>query len=390
MDKMTRRRLGVVVFLTSAAVLGGGACRKKVRPVEPEPETTEQAPAESAPGDKGFVVAFLYAGPKEDYGFNKAHSDAAAALGRLPGVTVIEEDNVPENGAATLVIEKLVTMRGAKVVFATGFGHFDPGILAAANKHADVRFFHNGGFYQEGKHPLNAGSYAGFLDEAYYVSGVVAGMTTKTNHLGFIASKPLAHVLRDINAFTLGARSVNTKVTTSVVFTGSWSAPEKEEKLANEMADKKIDVIAAYVNAPRTILETAERRGVYSIGAHSDGRRFAPKGYLTGAECTWAQTYTSYVRAVRAGKPVRPILRGGFSEALVTISPFGPAVSEAAKRKAMAAREALAQGKLVIFKGPLKDNRGKVAISAGQQIIARDVSLELMSYLVEGAFGSLR
>jgi simple sugar transport system substrate-binding protein len=282
-----------------------------------------------------------------------------------------------------------VVLRGASLVFATALPHFDPPVLAAAQKHPRVQFLHCGGLYQEGKHPANAGSYYGHLDEAFYVSGIVAGMTTRTNKLGFIAGSGVPHVLRDINAFTLGARSVNRAVTTSVVFTGSWSDARAEERAANELADRKIDVLAMFVEAPRVILQTAERRGIYSVGVHVDGTRFAPRGYLTGAEWRWGKIYTDYVSAVRSGKPFPRVVRGGLGDGTVTISPFGPAVSEEARAKALAVRAALAQGRLIVFKGPLRDNGSRVLLPPGRAVISNDIQLELMAYLVEGVIGTL-
>src|SRR4249919_1746952 len=130
------------------------------------------------------------------------------------------------------------------------------------------------------------------IDEAQYVAGVVAGLTTKTNKLGFIAAKPIPQVLRNINSFTLGARSVNPKVTTNVVFTGDWSLPVKEAEAANSLIDQGVDVLTMHVDSPKVIVQTAEKRGVFVSGYHANQAILAPKGYLTGAEWNWAKIYT--------------------------------------------------------------------------------------------------
>jgi simple sugar transport system substrate-binding protein len=359
----------------------GGGCKKKRAP-----QPTE-ATEESASHD--LVVAFVYSGPREDDGFNAAQAAGEAAVARVAGVRVIHEDNVPEGSSAVNALEKVVVLGGAKVVFDTALPHFDPAVLTAAQNHPQIQFLHCGGLYQEGKHPANAGSYYGHLDEAFYVSGVVAGMTTKTNKLGFVASTGVPHVLRNINAFTLGARSVNRAVTTRVIFTNAWSDAKAEQAAANQLADGKADVLAMFVESPRTILETAERRGIYSVGVHVNGARFAPKGYLTGAEWSWDRVYTDYVSWVRSGKPFPRVVRGGIGDGTVNISPFGPAVSEEARRKALEARAELAQGRLVVFKGPLKNNAKQVQLPAGRAVVANDIQLELMAYLVEGVIGTL-
>ena len=178
----------------------------------------------------GMTVGFIYVGPKTDYGYNQAHAQGAAVIGKLPGVKIREEEMVPETVAVQKTMESMINLDGAKVVFPTSFGYFDPHILKLAAKYKDVTFLHCGGLYVEGKHPANVGSYFGYIDEAEYVAGIVAASTSKSGKLGFIAAKPIPQVLRNINSYTLGARSVNPKVTTTVIFTGDWSMPVKEAR----------------------------------------------------------------------------------------------------------------------------------------------------------------
>jgi simple sugar transport system substrate-binding protein len=221
------------------------------------------------------------------------------------------------------------------------------------------------------------------------VAGVVAGLTTKKNKLGFVAAKPIPQVLRNINSFTLGARSVNPKATTSVVFTGEWSLPVKEAEAANSLIDQGADVLTMHVDSPKVVVETAEKRGVYSSGYHANQSTLAPKGYLTGAEWNWAKIYTDYVTWVREGKSYPHLLRGGLKEGFVKMSPYGPAVAEETRKKADEARAKLTDGSLVIYKGPLKDNTGKVVIAAGVERPQTDIELEKMSYLVDGVVGKI-
>jgi basic membrane protein A and related proteins len=361
-------------------MLFGSGCKRKTRQAAEQTET-------DTPEPKRFTVGVIYGGPKTD-SFNQPHAAAAAALAKLPDIKLLEEENVVSK-SASLTLEKLAVFDHADLIFDTSFGHFDPAMIESALKHPKVTFLHCGGLYQEGKHPPNLGSFNGYLDEAFYVAGVAAGLTSKHGRLGFIAAKPLPHVLRDLNAFTLGARSVNPAATTTVVFTNYWSFGRAEERAANELIDKQIDVLAAYVSTPRIILETAERRGVYSVGVHVNGAEYAPKGYLTGAEWNWNRIYADYVNWVRAGKSFPRVVRGGLAEGYVTISPFGPVVSDRAKEKALEARAKLAEGKLTIFRGPLKSNRGQVVLTAGKEMIQHDIQLEMMSYLVEGVVGAL-
>ncbi len=334
-----------------------------------------------------LTVGFIYVGPKTDYGYNQAHAQGAAVIAKMPGVKIREEEMVPETVAVQKTMESMINLDGAKLIFPTSFGYFDPHILKLAQKYKDVTFLHCGGLYTEGKHPANVGSYFGYIDEAEYISGIVAGLTSKSGKLGFIAAKPIPQVLRNINSFTLGARSVNPKATTTVIFTGDWSMPVKEAEAANSLIDQGIDVLTAHVDSPKTIVELAERRGAMVTGYHANQATLAPKGYLTGAEWNWGKVYTDYVRWVQAGKAYPHLLRGGLKDGFVKVSPYGKAVSAETKKKADAAKAKFMAGTMVVYKGPLKDNTGKIVIAAGVEQKQTDIALESMDYLVEGVVG---
>ncbi len=347
-------------------------------------EGTRSNVAHAAPP---LTIGFVYVGPKTDYGYNQAHAQGAAALAKLAGVKIREEEMVPETMAVQKTMESMINLDGATLLFPTSFGYFEPHILKEAAKYKNVTFLHCGGLYQDGKHPANVGSYFGYIDEAQYVAGVVAGLTSKTGKLGFIAAKPIPQVLRNINSYTLGARSVNPKATTTVIFTGDWAMPVKEAEAANSLIDQGIDVLTMHVDSPKVIVELAERRGVFVTGYHANQAALAPKGYLTGAEWNWGKVYGDYVAWVQAGKTYPHLLRGGLKDGFVKVSPYGKAVSAPTKKKADAAKAKFMDGTMVIYKGPLKDNTGKVVIAAGVEQKQTDVALEKMDYLVEGVVG---
>jgi basic membrane protein A len=377
------RNLHLIVLLLLPMLLG--ACSKSQDATAPAPAPS----ASAAPAQKAFTAGFIYVGPKGDYGYNQAHAQGAAVVATMPGIKIREEENVPETEDVQKTMESMIELDGASVLFPTSFGYFDPHILKVAQKYPNVTFLHCGGLYQEGKHPTNVGSYFGYIDEAQYVSGIVAGMTTKSNKLGFIAAKPIPQVLRNINSFTLGARSVNPKATTSVVFTGDWSLPVKEAEAANSLVDQGVDVLTMHVDSPKVIVETAEKRGIFVCGYHADQSTLAPKGYLTGAEWNWGKVYSDYVGWIKAGQSYPHLLRGGFKEGFIKMSPYGAAVSEAAKAKADDAKAKLTDGTLVIYTGPIKDNTGKTVIPAGTVETQTDINLEKMNYLVEGVVGKI-
>jgi simple sugar transport system substrate-binding protein len=335
------------------------------------------------------VVGVIYVGPRGDFGYNQAQAAAAAAIKKLPGVKVVEDENVPETAAVQKTMEAMINQDKALLIFPTSFGYFDPHMLKVAEKYPKVRFDHCGGMWTEGKHPKNTGSYFGYIDECQYLAGVVAGMTSKTKKLGFIAAKPIPQVLRNVNAFTLGARSVDPNFTTRVIFTGEWSMPVKEAEATNSLIDQGADVLTCHVDSPKVIVETAEKRGIYSSGYHASQAALAPKGYLTGAEWDWVTPYTAQIKALQAGQPMPNFLRGGLKEGYVKMSPYGPAVSDAAKKKADAIKAEMMKGSFVIFKGQIKDNKGAVVIAAGTSLDQFNPELEKMNYLVEGVVGSI-
>jgi simple sugar transport system substrate-binding protein len=342
----------------------------------------------AAAADK-LIVGVIYVGPRDDYGYNQAQAQAAAEIKKLPGVTVIEQEKVPETTDVQKTMGSMIEQDGATLLFPTSFGYFDPHMLKMAEKYPKVRFAHCGGLWTEGKHPKNTGSYFGYIDECQYLNGVVAGHTSKSKKIGFIAAKPIPQVLRNINAFTLGARSVDPKITTQLVITGDWSLPVKEAEAANSMIDQGVDVITCHVDSPKVIVETAERRNIFVCGYHANQAALAPKGYLTGAEWNWVTPYTLHVKDAMAGKPLVNFLRGGLKEGFVKPSAYGKAVSDPARKAADGIKAQMVKGDYVIFKGPIKDNAGKTVIAGGTAQKQTDPVLEQMSYLVEGVIGKV-
>ena len=351
--------------------------------------------AEAGAAVEAMTVGFIYVGPKDDFGYNQAHAEGAAAMAaNVPGITIVEEASVPETSAVAESMRSMIEIDGARVLFPTSFGYFDPYILEMAAEFPEVQFFHAGGLYQEGVHPDNVGSYFGFIDEAQYVAGVVAGHMSKDGKLGFVAAKPIPQVLRNINSFTLGARSINPAATTQVIFTGDWASPVKEAEATNSMADQGIDVITCHVDSPKVVMETAEKRGIFSSGYHADQSPLAPKGYITGAEWDWSSIYTALGEQFMTGKTlmngdIPHILRGGLADKFCKLSPYGSAVTDEAKADADAAMAGVKSGEVVIYQGPLKTNDGQEILPADKAFKIDDLELEKTDYLIEGVNGSV-
>ena len=338
---------------------------------------------------KPLTVGVIYVGARDDYGYNQAHAMAAAEIKKLPGIKVVEEENVPETAAVQKTMAGMISQDGAKLLFPTSFGYFDPHILAVAPKNPDVRFSHCGGLWTEGKHPKNVGSFFGYIDECQYLNGVIAAHMTKSNKIAFVAAKPIPQVLRNINAFTLGARSVKPNITCSVIFTGDWSMAVKEAEATNSLADQGCDVFTMHVDGPKVVVETAAKRGKMVCGYHASQAKLAPNAYLTGAEWNWLTAYKTIIDAAQAGKPHPNFLRGGLKEGYVKMSAYGPMVPDAAKKQADGIKAKMIAGTFDIFKDGIKDNKGAVVVPAGKVLKQTDLELEKMNYLVEGVVGSI-
>ncbi|WEX10712.1 BMP family ABC transporter substrate-binding protein [Chelativorans sp. AA-79] len=336
----------------------------------------------------GATIGFIYVGPKDDYGYNQAHAEGAAALRGIEGITLIEEENVPETVDVQKTMESMINLDSATLVFPTSFGYFDPHVITVAAKYPDILFRHCGGLWTEGTHPQNAGSYFGYIGLGQYLNGIVAGHTTKTKKIGFVAAKPIPQVLMNVNSFLLGARAVDPEVTCQVIFTGEWSLAVKEAEATNALVDQGADVITCHVDSPKVVVERAAGRGAFVCGYHADQSPLAPEKYLTGAEWAWGNVYKGYVEALLAGEELPNFTRGGLAEGFVKMSPLGPAVGEAARNQFEATLAEMMKGSFSVIKGPLKSNRGDMIVAEGQAFPETAIELESMDYLVEGVLGS--
>jgi basic membrane protein A len=337
---------------------------------------------------KDLIIGFIYVGPKDDYGYNQAHAEAAAVLKKMPGLKIVEEEKVPETDAVQKTMQSMIELDGATLLFPTSYGYFDPHMLKMAAKYSKIQFRHCGGLWTE-KNPMNTGSYFGYIGQGQYLNGIAAAHATKSKKIGFVAAKPIPQVLINVNSFALGARSVDPSIQTHVIFTGEWSMPVKEAEATNSLIDQGVDVVTCHVDGPKVIVETAERRGIYTCGYHVNQSKLAPKGYLTGAEWNWITVYKPFVSEMQKDEKLPNFVRGGLSQDFIKMSPYGPAVSEASRKQSDAVKAEMMKGGYAVFKGPLKDNKGNVVIPAGKSFPETAIELESSNYLVEGVVGSI-
>lgn len=332
-----------------------------------------------------IVLGAVYVGPRDDFGWNQAHAVSMDILKQVPGVTVIEEEKVPETDAVTQSMESMINLDGANLILATSFGYYSPFMVEAAKKYPNVQFRHAAPLWKEGD-PANAGSYYSYLNQAHFVNGVAAGLSSKSGKIGFVAAKPIPSVLSNINSVLLGARSVNPNATVQVIFTGEWSLPVREAEASNALIDAGCDVITCHVDGPKVVVETAESRGVKSCGHNASQAPLAPKGFITGAEYKWETIYKIYADLLAKGEPLPNFLAGGYDTDMLRNTPYGAGATPEAIKAADAAIAGL-KAKKPIYAGPLKDNTGKVVIEGTMDNY--DPVLDGMNFLLEGVQGSI-
>jgi basic membrane protein A len=283
-------------------------------------------------------------------------------------------------------MESMINLDGAGLILATSFGYYTPFVVDMAKKYPQVEFRHAAPLWNKDKDPKNAGSYFGYLNQGHYVDGVAAGLSTKSNKLGFVAAKPIASVLSNINSFMLGAKKVNPNAIVQVIFTGDWSLPVREAESTNALVDAGCDVIACHVDSPKVVIETAESRGVKTLGHNADQSSLAPKGFITGAQMKWSTVYDAYAKLIAKGEKLPNLDEGGYDKDLVLSTPFGAGANDATRKAVLAAIDDMKADK-PIFADGVKDNKGNV-ISA-KTLDLYDGSLWGTNYLIEGVIGSI-
>jgi simple sugar transport system substrate-binding protein/basic membrane protein A len=346
--------------------------------------------ATGAPGTGGTKIGFIFVGPKDDYGYNQAAYEGSQEVKKaFPNLEILTAENVPEDDNATRIMEGMVR-QGAKIIFATSYGHKDPG-LKVAQAHPDVVVVQQGNVL-DGTFPANFGTYFGTVYEPVYLAGIAAGKATKTNKLGYVYAFPIPQTLANINAFQLGAASVNPAAKTYVVNTSNWCDPAKQAEATNSLLSQGVDVISQHQDCTGTVIRAAEAKGAYTIGYHADAQSFAPKGWLTGSQWNWGPLYSKMVTDILAGKftgsPYNANFRVGFKtgDNPFVQSPYGPAVTAETKALIEAAKAKISKDSSP-FAGPVKDQKGTVKIPAGT--VPDYKTIESMNYFVDGVIGDL-
>jgi basic membrane protein A len=383
---MSRIRLGLLAALCSLTLIAA-SCG--------DDSATDEAGADESSSEGGgestdeLTVGFIYVGPKDDYGYNQAAYEGAEAMVEETGVDVLHAENVPETSEAETVMEDMID-QGATLIFATSYGHLESA-ANVAERNPDVVIVHQGGLEGDTDLP-NLGTYFGTVYEPVYTAGIAAGAASETGKVGYVYAFPIPQTLANINAFTLGAQSVNPDVETITVATGSWCDPGLQAQAAQSLLDQDVDVITQHQDCTKTIIEATEDAGAFSVGYHADASELAPEGWLTGSEWNWGPLYTQIVEVVMAGEFEGSEFDGDYRVGLQTgdnpfvQSPFGESVADDTIALIEEAKTSFVDGGSP-FAGPVNDQDGNEVYAEGEQPTYDEV--ETMDFFVEGVVGRI-
>ena len=334
-------------------------------------------------GAAPLKIAFVYVGPVADGGWSYQHNLGRLAVEKEFGAKVETTyvESVPETADAERVIRQLAA-RDNQLIFGTSFGYMEP-MVKVAKLFPKTKFEHGTGY----KTGPNLVTYQARFYEGAYLLGVLAGKTTKTNTLGYVASFPIAEVIRNIDAFTLGARSVNPKVHTKIIWADTWYDPGKERQAAEALVAQGADVLCQNTDSP-AVVQVAEEKGIHAFGWDSDMAKYGPHAQLTANTENWGVYYIDEVKKVLDGSwtGARQV-RWGIKEGAVVLTPLNAAVPADVAKLFAAKRQAIIDGTLAPFAGPIKDNAGALKVAATASIPIDD--LMSLNWLVDGVDGTI-
>ena len=380
MTDLQKRSLLKLAALSAVAAAALAACGKKE--AAPAPATPAPAVAPAPAKTEPLKVAFAYIGPVGDGGWTFAHDNGRKAVEKEFGDKVVTSfvEKVPESADAERVIRDMAS-QGNKLIFGTTFGYMEP-MLKVATDIKDVKFEHATGY----KTAENMRTYDSRTYEGAYMAGVIAGKMTKSNTLGVVGSIPIPEVIRNINSFTLGAQSVNPKITTKVVWVNEWFNPPKETEAATALINGGADVLMQNTDSS-AVLQTAEKMGKRAFGWDSDMTAYGPKAHLGSAVINWGPYYVKAVGDALAGKWTTGQAWWGVKEGAIDMVSVAADVPDDTKKRIDEVKAGLKDGSFSIWKGPIMDNTGKELLAAG--MTADDKFLGGLKTYVKGVEGKV-
>ncbi|MBB1278173.1 BMP family ABC transporter substrate-binding protein [Pseudoalteromonas sp. SR43-3] len=337
----------------------------------------------SAIAKDSVKVGFVYVSPIGEAGWTYTHDSSRHYLEEKFGdkIETTFVESVPEGADAERVITQLAKS-GHDLIFTTSFGYMNP-TLKVAKRFPNVKFEHATGY----KRAKNVSTYFDRIYEGRYLTGVIAGHMSKTDSIGYIAAFPIPEVIRGINAFTLGLRSVKPNAKVKVVWVNSWFDPGKEREAADSLIDQGVDIITQHTDSPAP-LQAAQAAGIYAIGYHSDMSVYGKKAHLTAAVHHWDEFYAERVQQVLDDKWQSQDIWKGIGSGMTRLAPLSKDIPSDVVSEVNAISEKIGKGEFHPFTGPIKNQQGELIIDAGKTI--DDKTLLGMDFYVEGVEGQLK
>jgi basic membrane protein A and related proteins len=332
--------------------------------------------AAAASAQEKLKVGFIYVGHVGDFGWTYQHDQGRLAIEKAFGARIETTfvEKVPENDSER-AIEQLART-GHKLIYTTSFGYMEP-TLRVAQRYPDVKFEHATGV----KRAANVATYSAKFHEGRYIAGQIAGRMTKSNTLGYVGAFPIPEVIAGINAFYLGAKSVNPNVKIKIVWVNSWFDPPKEADAAKVLLDQGVDVLTQHTDSPAPV-QAASARNVLSFGQASDMSRFAPNHVLTSIIDDWNPYYIERTKAVLDGTWKSQDTFDGLAKGKVVMGPYRN-MPDDVKKMAETTEAGLRAGTMDAFKCPVLDQTGKpVECKGGDRLT--DEQVFSMNFYVQG------
>ena len=344
------------------------------------------AATSTMPAKKTVKVGFIYVGPVGDGGYTFAHNQGRLFLEKTLKVKTIILESIKEDPVEVQKACDRLVDQGVNVIFGTSFGFMD-GMVKAAKKYPDVVFMHCSGYKLN---DTNMGNYFGRMEQPRYLSGIAAGLKTKTNKLGYVAAFEIPECIRQINAFTLGAQSVNPKVQVVVKWTHTWYDPMKEKEAAKALLDQDgVDVIAQHQDTAGP-MQAAQDKGKFAIGFNTDAAKVVPKAYITAPIWNWGPYYVKVVKQVMAGTWKPTSYWGGMQDGIIKLAPLTKNAAPGTAAKIAAAQKKILAKPNMEFAGPIYDQAGKLRVAKGKVLSdAEQLSLD-MNWFVKGVIGKAK
>ena len=330
----------------------------------------------SAFGADPLKVGFVYVGPISDHGWSYQHDQGRLAIEKTFGkrVKTVYVENVPEGQDTERVLTRLAR-EGAGLIFTTSFGYMDP-TIKVAKRFPKVIFEHATGY----KRAKNVATYSGRFYEGRYVIGQIAARMSRSGIAGYIVSFPIPEVVRGINAFMLGAQSINPDFKIKIVWVNSWVDPAKDADAAKVLIGQGADVITQHTDHA-TPMQIAAEKGVLAFGQASDMIKFGPKTQLTSIIDDWRPYYIRRTKAVLDGTWKSTDTWGGMDTGMVGMAPYTNMPADVAAM-AKATEEKIRSRKMHVFAGPIYKQDGSLAVAKGKNL--DDGTLLGMNWYVKG------